>query len=79
MTWRRWRISCVIGGDSCDDGFYGLQALFDADTTILNGVGRHPLARIVSNSWEGNDESQPLNLVKIEHAYLLGPPPRASA
>ncbi len=61
----------VIGGDSCDDGFYGLQALFDADTTILNGVGGHPLAQIASNSWEGNDESQPLNLVKIEHAYLL--------
>src|ERR1700735_3508375 len=61
----------VIGGDSCDDGFYGLQALFDADTTILNGVGGHPLAQIASNSWEGNDESQPLNLVNIEHAYLL--------
>ena len=61
----------VIGGDSCDDGFYGLQALFDADTAILNGVGGHPLAQIASNSWEGNDESQPLNLVNIEHAYLL--------
>jgi subtilase family serine protease len=61
----------VLGGDSCNDGFYGLQALFDADTTILNGVGGHPLAQIASNSWEGNDESQPLNLVNIEHAYLL--------
>ncbi len=49
----------VIGGDSCNDGFYGLQALFDADTAILNGAGGHPLARIASNSWEGNDESQP--------------------
>jgi len=61
----------VIGGDSCNNGFYGLQALFDADTAILNGVGGHPLAQIASNSWEGNDESQPLNLVNIEHAYLL--------
>jgi subtilase family serine protease len=61
----------VIGGDSCDDGFYGLQALFDADTAVLDGVGGHPLAQIASNSWEGNDESQPLNLVNIEHAYLL--------
>ena len=61
----------VVGGDSCDDGFYGLQGLFDADTAILNGVGGHPLAQIASNSWEGNDESQPLNLVNIEHAYLL--------
>ena len=61
----------VIGGDSCNDGFYGLQALFDADTAILNGAGGHPLARIASNSWEGSVESQPLNLVNIEHAYLL--------
>jgi subtilase family serine protease len=61
----------VIGGDSCNNGFYGLQALFDADTAILNGAGGHPLAQIASNSWEGNDESQPLNLVSIEHAYLL--------
>jgi subtilase family serine protease len=61
----------VVGGDSCNNGFFGLQALFDADTAILNGVGGHPLAQIASNSWEGNDESQPLNLVNIEHAYLL--------
>jgi subtilase family serine protease len=61
----------VVGGDSCNNGFYGLQALFDADTAILDGVGGHPLAQIASNSWEGNDESQPLNLVNIEHAYLL--------
>ena len=61
----------VVGGDSCNDGFYGLQALFDADTAILNGVGGRPLAQIASNSWEGNDESQPVNLVNIEHAYLL--------
>jgi subtilase family serine protease len=61
----------VIGGDSCNNGFYGLQALFDADTAILNGAGGRPLAQIASNSWESNDESQPLNLVNIEHAYLL--------
>jgi len=61
----------VVGGDSCNNGFYGLQALFDADTTILNGAGGRPLAQIASNSWEGNDESQPLNLVNIEHAYLV--------
>ena len=62
----------VIGGDSCNDGFYGLQALFDADTAILERQPAvTPLAQIASNSWEGNDESQPLNLVNIEHAYLL--------
>ena len=37
---------------------------------ILNGVGGHPLAQIASNSWEGT-ESQPLNLINIEHAYLV--------
>lgn len=61
----------VIGGDSCNDGFYGLQAYFDADTAILNGVAGHPLASIASNSWEGLDESQPVNIVNIEHAFLV--------
>jgi len=61
----------VVGGDSCNNGFFGLQALFNADTTILNGVGGHPLAQIASNSWEGSDEALPLNMLNIEHAYLL--------
>ena len=61
----------VVGGDSCNNGFYGLQALFDADTAILNGNGNHPLAAIASNSWEGGDEAIPVDLVNIEHAYLL--------
>jgi subtilase family serine protease len=61
----------VVGGDSCDNGDYGLQALFNADTAILNGAGGHPLASVASNSWEGFDETQPANLVNIEHAYLV--------
>jgi subtilase family serine protease len=61
----------VIGGDSCNNGFFGLQALFNADTTILNGVDGHPLASVASNSWEGGDEAIPLNLLNIEHAYLI--------
>jgi subtilase family serine protease len=61
----------VVGGDSCDNGFYGLQGVFNADTTILNGVGGHPLAQIASNSWEGSDEAMPRNVLGIEHAYLL--------
>jgi len=61
----------VVGGDSCDNGFYGLQSLFDADTAILNGTGDHPLAAIASNSWEGGDEAIPVNQLNIEHAYLL--------
>lgn len=61
----------VVGGDSCNNGFFGLQALFNADTSILNGVGGHPLAQIASNSWEGSDEAEPGNLVNIQHAYLI--------
>jgi subtilase family serine protease len=61
----------VVGGDSCNNGFFGLQALFNADTTVLNGAGGHPLAQIASNSWEGGDEAVPLNMLNIEHSYLL--------
>ena len=61
----------VIGGDSCNNGFFGLQALFNADTAILNGVGDHPLAQVASNSWEGSDESAPANVLNIEHAFLV--------
>lgn len=61
----------VIGGDSCDNGFFGLQGLFDADTAVLTGAGGHPLATIASNSWESFDESEPVNLQGIENAFLV--------
>jgi subtilase family serine protease len=61
----------VVGGDSCDNGDYGLQALYDADLAILNGAGGHPLARVASNSWEGGDETIPVDLLRIEHDYLV--------
>jgi subtilase family serine protease len=61
----------VVGGDSCDNGDYGLQALYDADLAILNGAGGHPLAQIASNSWEGGKETIPANLLEIEHDYLV--------
>jgi subtilase family serine protease len=61
----------VVGGDSCNDGDYGLQGLFNADEAILDGASGHPLATLASNSWEGNTESQPAVLTNIEHAYLL--------
>jgi subtilase family serine protease len=61
----------VIGGDSCDNGDAGLQALFNSDTKVLASGGSHPLASIVSNSWEGLDESQPVSYTVIEHAYLV--------
>ena len=40
----------VIGGDSCNNGFFGLQAIYNADIAVLNGAGGHPLAQIASNS-----------------------------
>jgi subtilase family serine protease len=60
----------VVGGDSCNEGDFGLQGLFDADLAVL-GSGSHPLATIASNSWEGGSESQPGYLTNIEHAYLV--------
>jgi len=61
----------VVGGDTCDDGDYGLQALFDADTAVLDGDGGQPLASIVSNSWEGFSENQPAFMDDVEHALLV--------
>lgn len=61
----------VVGGDSCDFGDFGLQGLFNADEAVLGGSGGHPLASIVSNSWESGQETQPPDLTKIEHAFLV--------
>jgi subtilase family serine protease len=61
----------VVGGDSCDNGDYGLQALFNAVTAILNGDGHAPLAWIVSNSWEGLAENQPPEMDRLEHSLLV--------
>ncbi len=61
----------VVGGDSCNNGDFGLQGLFDADTAVLGGAGNHPLASVASNSWEGGGESQAASATDIEHSYLL--------
>jgi subtilase family serine protease len=61
----------VVGGDTCNDGDFGLQGLFNADLAVINGNGGRPLASAASNSWEGGDESQAPYLTNIEHAYLL--------
>jgi len=61
----------VVGGDSCDNGFFGVQALFDADLAVLNGIGDRPLAQVASNSWLAGDESVPANMLQITHAYLI--------
>jgi subtilase family serine protease len=61
----------VVGGDSCNEGDYGDQGLFDADIAVLGGNGHHPLASAASNSWEVADEDQPPLASEIEHAYLV--------
>jgi subtilase family serine protease len=61
----------VIGGDSCNQGDYGLQGLFDADLAVINGTSNHPLASAASNSWESGTEGQAASLTGIEHAYLV--------
>ena len=63
----------VVGGDSCNNGDFGLQGLFDADIAVIDGIGssNHPLANISSNSWGPGDDSQPAILTNIMHAYLV--------
>src|SRR5579875_2106775 len=62
----------VVGGDSCNNGDQGLQALFNADIAILDGASGHPLATIASNSWESASEGgQPAQFTNIENAYLV--------
>jgi subtilase family serine protease len=61
----------VVGGDSCNNGDFGLQGLFDADVAVLGGTSNHPLATVASNSWNGGNEGQPASLTDIEHSYLV--------
>jgi subtilase family serine protease len=63
----------VVGGDSCDNGDFGNQGLFDADLTVIDGLpgSNHPLASISSNSWGPGNDTQPAILTNIMHAYLV--------
>ncbi len=61
----------VVGGDSCDNGFFGLQSLLDADLAVLNGTGDRPLAQVASNSWEAGTEGATASTLSITHAYLI--------
>ena len=63
----------VVGANPCDIGDFGSQMFFDAETAILDGTGTgdRPLASVVSNSWEGSDESGPDSDLRIEHAFLV--------
>jgi subtilase family serine protease len=61
----------VVGGDSCNDGDFGDQGLFDADLAVLDGNGGRPLASAASNSWESEVEGQPAVDTNIENAFLV--------
>jgi subtilase family serine protease len=64
----------VVGGDSCNNGDFGLQGLFDADIVIIDGNSgshHHPLANISSNSWGPGNDAQPAIVTNIMHAYLV--------
>jgi subtilase family serine protease len=63
----------VVGGDSCNNGDFGNQALFDADLVVIDGLPgmNHPLANISSNSWGPGNDTQPAILTEIMHAYLV--------
>lgn len=63
----------VVGGDSCDNGDFGVQGLFDADIVVIDGTNgsHHPLASISSNSWGPGNDIQPTILTDIMHAYLV--------
>lgn len=61
----------VVGGNSCNDGDFGDQGLFNADIAVLGGKGGKPLATAASNSWEVADEDQPPLASEIEHTYLV--------
>jgi subtilase family serine protease len=61
----------VVAGLACGGTDPLTQGLLNAVQAVLNGSGHHPLASIVSNSWETDPEGQPASMTKIEHADLL--------
>lgn len=63
----------LVGGDSCDLAGGGVQALLDADLTVVDGTGGHPLASITSNSWglTGGEETLPSEYITIAHSIML--------
>jgi subtilase family serine protease len=58
----------VIGGDSCSGS--PIQHLYDALLKVLGGTGRHPLAPIVSNSWE-DPFKDTAALIRLSHSILV--------
>ena len=62
----------LVGGDTCNEQLGGVQALYDAETAVLNGNGKAPLASIESNSWGlTGGEIFPVIYQTTAHAILL--------
>jgi subtilase family serine protease len=61
----------VIGGNGCNDGDFGVQGLDDADVQVIDGFAGHPLATIVSNSWEDPYYKLLPQVNRLENAYLV--------
>ena len=58
----------VIGGNTCSGS--PLQNLYNALLKVLGGSGRHPLASIVSNSWE-NPFKETAAETRLTHSILV--------
>jgi subtilase family serine protease len=58
----------VVGGYNCNDAY--LQNLYDALIRILAGTAGHPLASIVSNSWD-DSRAPPAARVRLAHTILV--------
>jgi subtilase family serine protease len=62
----------LVGGDSCEEKYQGVQSLFNAELAVLNGNGSAPLASLASNSWGlTGGENFPSIYVSILHSILL--------
>lgn len=63
----------LVGGDSCEEQYQGVQPLFDADLTVVNGTGSAPYASMTSNSWglTGGESTFPAVYVNVLHAILV--------
>jgi hypothetical protein len=70
----------LVVGPACGGTDPLTQGLLNAVQAVLNGSGHHPLASMVSNSWETDPEGQPASVTRIEHADLRwAAPPWGSA
>jgi subtilase family serine protease len=61
----------VVSGLSCGGSDPETQGLLNGIDAVLGGSGKHPLASILSFSYQTGPEGQAASVTKIEHADLL--------